>query len=117
MQDNLNITHPAQILINSIAFSGPYDGFIGGSYTGSNTSGYPYARLLNDRGGVFSNLVWYDRVDHPILGQDSKQHNYLRQAYSYTIYDQLERIIESGQKTENSDGITFNTIFGDTIMG
>ncbi|HXP50037.1 MAG TPA: hypothetical protein VN922_08790, partial [Bacteroidia bacterium] len=117
VQDNLNITHPAQILINSIAFSGPYDGFLGGSYTGSNTSGYPYARLLNDRGGMFSSRYYYDRVGRIVVMQDTKQYNYKRRAYSYTLYDYQERVLEIGQKTENADTMTFAKIFGDTIMG
>ncbi len=115
------VTAPTQVRLYNIAFSGPYDGFVGGSYSAatppSNTQGYPYARLLNDKGGVFSKLDWYDRLGRLILNQDTKQHNYKRPAYSYVLYDALNRVIEIGQKTENTDVTTFNSIFGDTILG
>ncbi|MGP8216921.1 MAG: hypothetical protein ACLQQ4_15245, partial [Bacteroidia bacterium] len=110
------VTTANQVVINAIAFSGPYSGVLGGTYTGTNTSGYPYARLLSDMGGVYSTLSWYDRIGRLTISQNTKQHNYQRPAYSYTLFDALGRIIEVGQKTENTDAITFNTVFGDTIM-
>ncbi len=51
------------------------------------------------------------------MAQNTRQHNFKRPAYSYNLFDQLGRLIEVGQKTENSDATTFNTIFGDTVMG
>jgi len=117
--DGFNITNTNQVNYNCIAFSGPYDGFVGGTYASGfvNSSIYPYARLVNDRGGIFSSLFWYDRLGREIASQDTKQHNYKRLAYSYTLRDALNRTIEVGQKTENTDATTFNTIFGDTIFG
>jgi RHS repeat-associated protein len=56
-------------------------------------------------------------VGKPILSQNTRQHNYKKQAYSYELLDALGRTIETGQKTENNDAVIFNTIFGDTIMG
>ncbi|MGP8217452.1 MAG: RHS repeat-associated core domain-containing protein [Bacteroidia bacterium] len=115
------VTNANQVTINAIAFSGPYNGFVGGSYSGtppSNTGGYPYARLLTDEGGQFSQLNYYDIIGHLVLTQTTKQHNFAKQAYSYVIYDALGRNIESGQKTENADTAhIFNKIFGDTILG
>ncbi|MGP8214012.1 MAG: RHS repeat-associated core domain-containing protein [Bacteroidia bacterium] len=95
------------------------DGFVGGAYssTFTNTSGYPYARLLNDRGGVYSSLFWYDRQGRLLLNQNTKLHNLKTPAYNYTLYDAIGRVLETGQKTENTDAVTFNTIFGDTILG
>ncbi len=98
----------------------PFDGFVGGNYspTFSNTSNYPYARLLNDQGGQFAQLLWYDRMGRVILTQNTKQREYKRIAYSYSLYDALGRVIEVGKKTENIDTANnFNKIFGDTIMG
>ena len=115
------VSNTNQVNYNTIAFTGPYDGFVGGSYSTtppSNTQNYPYARLLNDRGGEFSRLIWYDRVGRLTVGQDSKQHNYARQAYSYTLYDQVGHVLEVGQKTDNIDTANgFNKIFGDTLFG
>jgi len=114
------VTNANQVTINAIAFSGPYDGFLGGSYSSSppsSTGGYPYARLLTDKGGIFSTLLWYDRIGRIGVSQNTAQHNYTTPAYSYTIFDALGRVLETGQKTENKDGVTFNTIFGDTILG
>ncbi|HTA82923.1 MAG TPA: RHS repeat-associated core domain-containing protein [Bacteroidia bacterium] len=114
------VTNANQVTINAIAFSGPYDGFLGGSYSStppSNTGGYPYARIVTDKGGIFSTLNWYDRIGRLVISQNTRQHNYTRQAYSYILFDALGRSIEAGQKTENSDATLFNTIFGDSIMG
>ncbi len=98
----------------------PFDGFVGGSYSGtppSNTQNYPYARLLNDQGGQFSTLNWYDRLGRVVVSQNTKQRNYATPAYSYSLYDELNRVIEVGQKTENTDTANnFNHIFGDTVM-
>ena len=98
------------------------DGFVGGNYASSyastgQASGYTYARLLTDKGGEYSILKWYDRMGRLIISQNTKQHNYNPPAYGYSIYDPLGRVVETGQKTENTDAITFNTIFGDTILG
>ncbi|HTB06852.1 MAG TPA: hypothetical protein VK806_07870, partial [Bacteroidia bacterium] len=114
------VTSSTQVEYNTVAFTGPYDGFIGGSYSNTFTGNpsYPYARLLNDRGEVFSELHWFDRDGRQVVSQTTKQHNYLRPAYSYSLYDALNRVIEVGQKTENKDTANnFNKIFGDTIMG
>ncbi len=116
------VTAPTQVRLYTIAFSGPYDGFVGGSYSSSyaatgSASGYPYARLLSDQGGMFGTMIFYDRLGRQIINQSTKQHNYKRPAYTYSILDALNRIIETGQKTENTDGNTFSTIFGDTILG
>jgi RHS repeat-associated protein len=120
VQDNYNITHPNQINPNSIAFSSPYDGFVAGSYSSTPpaSGSYPYARVLNDQGGQFSGLFYYDRLGRLEVSQNSKQQGYKIMAYSYTLFDNLNRVIETGQKTENSDTAnSFHKIFGDTIMG
>lgn len=111
------VTSPTQINYNAIAFNSPYAGFVGGSYTSPSTTGYPYARLLSDQGGMFSALLWYDREGRVIISQNTKQKNNKRIAYSYTLYDALGRIVETGEKIENTDTAKlFNKIFGDTII-
>jgi len=117
--NNIVSSH-AQISYSSIAFTGPYDGFVGGAYSSSppsSTGGYPYARLLSDKGGVFSSMFWYDRDGRLIISQNTKQRISKILLYSYDLYDALGRVIETGQKNENTDTITFNRIFGDTVMG
>jgi len=115
------VSNTGQVNYNTIAFTGPYDGFVGGSYSTSppsNTQNYPYARLINDRGGEFSSLYWYDRLGRLVLSQNTKQNNEIKKGYTYILYDNNGRIYESGQKIENADTSNlFNKIFGDTIMG
>ena|GEM_PF-4464980 len=73
---------------------------------------------MTDEGGAFSSLFWYDREGRLLINQNTKLHNLKRPAYNYTIYDAIGRVMETGQKTENTDTAnTFNKILGDTIMG
>jgi len=58
MDDHVNITSPTYEFVNCIAFSGPYNGMIGGEYNASvytNVTIYPYARLIDDEGGFLAN--------------------------------------------------------------
>jgi hypothetical protein len=59
----------------------------------------------------------YDRLGRLVVSQSTKQNTYKHSAWSYMLFDSLNRITEVGQKTENSNSTKFNTIFGDTIMG
>jgi photosystem II stability/assembly factor-like uncharacterized protein len=113
----------AKITFNAIGFTTRYDGVFGGSYDIGNPD-FPnngYHRKVWTESGLFSMHFWYDRLGRLILSQNTKQYNkgifvpnnpsYGR-LYTYTLYDELGRISEVGQKEENTGGTFFNGIFG-----
>jgi RHS repeat-associated protein len=101
--------------INTISFSDRYDGFIAGTFT-TSTNGFKYARKIHDESGKFSTFFWYDRLGRMVVSQNTKQRNKANKAYSYTIYDELGRIKEVGEKAEISATTTnFESIFGTII--
>lgn len=110
------VTTPSQVNIVTIDFPSRYQGFLGGNFT----VGTPinYARLVTDEGGLFSTRFWYDRLGRMVVSQNTKQYNSIPAKYSYTKYDNLGRISEVGEKTENSTGSTiFPAIFGEYVNG
>ncbi|HEX8514581.1 MAG TPA: hypothetical protein VF868_00170, partial [Bacteroidia bacterium] len=48
---------------------------------------------------------------------NSKQYNKVPKAFSYTKYDDLGRINEVGEKSENTEATTFRKIFGSDVGG
>lgn len=84
---------------------------IGGADTNIVINGFKpnrYARLLREQAGYYSTRYWYDKLGRLILSQNTKQFNKsnpadpsVKQAYSYTLYDALGRIVEVGEKFEN----------------
>ncbi|MFZ5553171.1 MAG: DUF6443 domain-containing protein [Bacteroidota bacterium] len=119
--DNLNITSNPQANINAIAFATRYNGVWGGKYNISNTTTYPYVRLIQDESVLFSTYFYYDKLGRIVVSQNTKQYNApLNNAgprrFSYTLYDELGRVIEAGEKSENAVGSPqFAGIFGTTI--
>ncbi len=99
--------------IKAIGFSERYNGFIGGTYA----SGSPdvYARLLHDESELFSTFFYYDKLGRIVVSQNSKQYNLSPKRYSYTMYDELGRVVEAGEKDENTTDTTFTGIFGDWV--
>lgn len=109
--DDLNSqTDSTKMNIKAIAFAERYWGFMGGDYNGPVKN---YARLVHDEALLWSVFHWYDKLGRLILTQDCRQFN--RKAYSYTLYDALGRIKESGEKTENTTATKFPTLFGSVV--
>ena len=50
-----------------------------------------------------------------VVSQNTKQFNLKPDAYSYTRYDYLGRIVEVGQKAENSNGLGLNKKFANVF--
>ncbi|OFY63019.1 MAG: hypothetical protein A3H98_10680 [Bacteroidetes bacterium RIFCSPLOWO2_02_FULL_36_8] len=107
-----------ELYIGVIGFSDRYHGFISGYENGSTVKGN-YSRTLRDESEIYSGYYWYDRVGRLILSQNTKQFNKNPRAYSYTLYDGLGRIIETGEKTENNlqNELKFKDIFGTFVSG
>jgi photosystem II stability/assembly factor-like uncharacterized protein len=86
----------------TLNFKVPSRSFIGGA------NGSLGARFIEDEIALFSTYFWYDKLGKQIINQNSKQFNRSpNKAYSYTRYDVLGRIIETGE-LETSQSI--NTI-------
>ncbi|MFI5171123.1 MAG: RHS repeat-associated core domain-containing protein, partial [Chitinophagales bacterium] len=102
--------------IKTVAFADRYRGFFGGINPGPD---YLYSILVNDESEYFSGKFWYDKVGRMILSQNTRQFNKTPKSYIYTMYDALGRVIESGEKTENSVAgePNFASIFGSEING
>ena len=116
----LGLTNPNKKEIYTIDFADRYNGFIGGEYSiGIPSMPKGYARLLHDESELFSTYFYYDRLGRLIVSQNTKQFNTitpLPKRFSYTLYDQLGRIKEVGEKDENTS-LAFSTIFGADVSG
>lgn len=118
--DGFNITANSQANITAIVFASRYNGVWGGSYNITNTTNKPYIRLIRDESELFSTYFWYDKLGRIVVSQNTKQRNGASSAgvqrFSYTLFDELGRVIEAGEKTENTTASTkFNSIFGTTV--
>jgi len=51
--------------------------------------------FTEDNNGLYSSKFWYDELGRLIASQNSKQ--FLQNTYSYTVYDEIGRIIEVGE--------------------
>ncbi|MEP6793942.1 MAG: RHS repeat-associated core domain-containing protein, partial [Saprospiraceae bacterium] len=109
--------------VATVDFANRYHGFLGGSFNSGTQVNY--ARLVNDETNMFSTRFWYDRLGRMVVSQNTKQFNRRENTipkgladYSYTLYDDLGRISEVGEVSDNA-GVTanFSTIFGEYING
>ncbi|MBL7946214.1 MAG: hypothetical protein JNN32_09095 [Flavobacteriales bacterium] len=106
-------TVPNNIRINTIQFADRHLGFLGGAYTGTPVR---YARTIRDEVGLYSQRFWYDKLGRLVLSQNTKQFNYSpKKRYSYSRYDKLGRVFESGEVEEGA--FLFKDIFGSDVEG
>lgn len=78
--------------LNFVAFASPYHGIVIGN------SGY--AMTISDNTYRYSTYFWYDKLGRIVASQNSKQ--FLVDQYSYTLYDALNRIVETGQINQSA---------------
>lgn len=118
LNDNTNIQlTDIDKTIYTIDFNTRYTGFIGGEYT--DPSYLSYHRQVRDESDEFSTYFYYDKLGRIVVSQNSKQFNTGSnpKRYSYTLYDALGRVVEAGEKVENTSGDGFSTIFGSMVSG
>tara|TARA_R110000782_G_scaffold270485_1_gene371932 strand:- start:608 stop:13822 length:13215 start_codon:yes stop_codon:yes gene_type:complete len=115
ISDNI-FTQPLDIEkdIYTIAVASRFNAFLGGDYDATNAL-QTYARLMRDETNEISSKFFYDRLGRLVISQNSKQFGCSPKKYSYTIYDVLGRIIQVGEKAENTANMTFTDIFGTNI--
>ncbi len=116
----INIGHtPANIDFNAIAFATRTQGFLAGS--NAVTNNHLHALVLLDESMMYSTRFWYDKLGRMVISQNTKQFTPSGSPsggvrYSYTLYDELGRIKEVGEKTENAS-LKHKSIFGTDING
>lgn len=77
-----------------------------------------YVRYANDLRNRISARFFYDRLGRIVVSQNSRQQTQNR--FSYSLYDALGRVVEAGEKTENTPGtnvLAFTQIFGAYVGG
>jgi RHS repeat-associated protein len=119
--DSLNTqTDTTAMTINGIGFGERYNGIMVGSHT---TTPKGYHRRIHDESQLYSTHFFYDKLGRIVLSQNTKQFNKTPKTYSYTLFDELGRVVEAGEKHDynsnsghgSNSGESFSMIFGDTI--
>lgn len=105
-QVNVNTT------IATIGFSSRHNGFMGGTYNGTPSG---YARVVHDESELYSQRFWYDELGRLILSQNTKQFGIAPKRYSYSLYDDLGRVVEAGEIRDADNGV--RGIFGGDVHG
>ncbi|CAG5087467.1 RHS repeat protein [Parvicella tangerina] len=104
--------------IFAIDFATRYQGVLGGRHTTGAPATRNYTRTLRDESDEFSTYFWYDRLGRIVVSQNSKQYNADQKRYSYTLYDELGRVVEAGEKVENTNPANQHSdIFGTYVSG
>ncbi len=124
-----NTTQYKNLDFNAIAFSSNTNGMLVGSDANVTIAGLnpnKYSRLIKEQSNIYSTRFFYDKLGRLIVSQNTKQINKKnpsngspQQAFGYTLYDDLGRIKEVGEKYENT-GTTdpkFKSIFGTLVSG
>lgn len=61
-----------------------------------------YVKLIEDEADFVTSRFWYDKLGRLSVSQNTKQFNCTTPAYSYTLFDELGRISEVGEITNNT---------------
>ena len=104
----------------AIAFGDKTHGVWGGKYvsTPGNTNYTGCVRSLYEEAQLYSAHFYYDRLGRIVVSQNARQQQQAK--YSYTAYDELGRVVEAGEKAENTPGSgvrLFTGIFGTDVGG
>lgn len=94
--------------VNWISKPTPVGSVINAAYNFGNGNllaaggGAPNLFKISDQSNDYASRFFYDALGRLIISQSSKQFNKSIKAYSYTIYDDLGRVIEVGEISGNS---------------
>ncbi|MFT3884720.1 MAG: hypothetical protein QM724_04610 [Flavobacteriales bacterium] len=102
--------------VTTIGFSDRFHGFMGGNYLSGVDTLTGYARTVRDEGGLYSQRYWYDALGRIILSQNTKQAQLTPPRFSYTLYDELGRVYESGE-VDDDGPVPFKKLAGMTVGG
>jgi hypothetical protein len=109
-----NLSTVAIASTTQILYGGQYDPTFISSLT--NPVEVPWVRSAFDPGERYSSRFYYDKLGRLIVSENARQYNGNDRKFSYTLYDNLGRVIEVGEKTENSDFL-FRDVFGSMVSG
>ncbi len=105
--------------IVAIAFGSRYDGVYGGSYSTPAllSANVGMVRTIHDEGNAFTARFFYDRLGRIVVSQNSRQYD--EKKFSYSLYDELGRVYEAGEKEDNvmAGNKKFKEIFGTYVGG
>ncbi|HEY0030789.1 MAG TPA: hypothetical protein VGC65_08530 [Bacteroidia bacterium] len=105
----------SSVNFNALSFTTRAGGFLAGSY--ASAGNHRHALLLDDESDLYSTRFWYDKLGRMVISQNTRQFNRTPKSFSYTLYDELGRIKEVGEKYENTTSAKHPTVFGTTING
>ncbi|WP_186280096.1 RHS repeat-associated core domain-containing protein [Fluviicola chungangensis] len=117
---NLTTTDPLSVAlppIYTIELASATTILVGGENPASaSTAAYPYVRHIYDEGSRYTNHFYYDRLGRIVVSRNARQE--ADNLYSYTLYDELGRVYEAGEKQENPGAETnFRELFGTIVNG
>lgn len=129
--EDKTVTDPTGVASNTynitcLAFGSRNTAVYGGTYTSASgfiTTNPAMVRYLKVESGLYSSRFYYDRLGRIVVSQNSRQLGNptikTDDKYSYTIYDELGRVNEAGEKEENggTDPTLFADIFGTYVGG
>ncbi len=96
-----------------IVYGGHYESTFLGTL---NPVTVPFVRSAFDPGERYSSRFYYDKLGRLVVSENARQYNGNDRKFSYTVYDNLGRVIEVGEKTENEE-FFFRDIFGSMVSG
>jgi RHS repeat-associated protein len=123
--DPYGVSAASNINIKTIAMRSATRGVYGGNYntsfSNSANPAYCFVRSFYDAPLRYTARFYYDKLGRLVVSQNARQYNNSSgegRKFSYTLYDALGRVIEAGEKTENS-AITerFASVFGTYVSG
>jgi RHS repeat-associated protein len=115
------VDNATDIDIYALDFASYDQAVFGGKYLsgfGVSNPLHCYVRFLHDPNAKYSSRFFYDRLGRLIVSQNARQFNASPKKYSYSLYDELGRVVEAGEKTENpANVLQFKGIFGTLVSG
>jgi RHS repeat-associated protein len=104
--------------IRAIAYGTAIRAIYGGEYINASdvASKKAFVRSLKQENSLYTARFFYDRLGRIVVSQNSRQ--LAERKFSYTLYDNLGRVYEAGEKAENNSAtIKFPGIFGTYVSG
>lgn len=115
---------PSLYNIVAITFSSQNTAIYGGNFltTANANANQAMVRNLKFESGLYSSRFYYDRLGRIVVSQNSRQWGSSAtlsdDKYTYTLYDALGRVYETGEMSSNGDGgPLFPEIFGTYVGG
>ena len=122
--DPYDVSTNTDVHLYSIAFTNATEGIYGGEYQSGfvhyTVPTHCFVRKFTDSYGRYTARFFYDKLGRLVVSQNSRQYNASApntpRKFSYTLYDALGRVVEVGEKSENSASVAhFKSVFGTNV--